>query len=210
MVKEIVVLVHGLWMTGWDMLLLRCRLRRCGFDARQFSYPSVRKNVRENAAALQRFAQTLEAPTVHFVGHSLGGLVILQLFQDFPAQRPGRVVLLGTPYGGCHAARRLARYALWRRFMGCSLEGGLLGGGPEWRAQRDLGVIAGTFPLGGGLWLGGVPRPNDGTIAVAETRVPKMTAHLTLPVSHMGMLLSAETARQTCAFLKTGRFETSR
>lgn len=204
--SEIVVFVHGLWMNGWDMTLLRRRVRRCGFDARQFSYPSTKKTVQENAAALQRFAQTLDAPAVHFVGHSLGGLVVLQLFQDFPAQRPGRVVLLGTPYSGCHAAQRLARYALWRRFLGCSLQGGLLGVRPAWRAQRELGVIAGTFPLGGGLWLGSVPRPNDGTVAVAETQVPGMAAHLTLPVSHMGLLISTATARQTCAFLKTGRF----
>ncbi len=205
--KEVVILVHGLWMTGLDMTLLRRRLRRCGFAVVQFSYPSVRSSVKENALRLQQFIQDIEAGTVHFVGQSLGGLVILQLFQDFPAQRPGRVVFLGTPYLGSHVARCLSAHTFWRSLFGKSLEGALLRGGPVWAGQRELGVIAGTLPIGGGLLIRDLPRPNDGTVAVQETYVPGMTAHITVSASHTGLLFAASVAQQTCAFLKTGHFQ---
>src|SRR5439155_5575717 len=75
-----VVLVHGLWLSGWCMLLLAWRLRRCGFRTYRFSYRSVRKGLRENAAALRAFSDAIDASTVHFVGHSLGGIVIQAMF----------------------------------------------------------------------------------------------------------------------------------
>ncbi len=110
-----VVLVHGLWMNGMEMCLLRRRLGKAGFATQRFSYPTVRSDIAANAARLQQFLSGLDADTVHFVGHSLGGLLILRLFADFPEQRPGRIVLLGTPYAGSATARNLARRAWGRR-----------------------------------------------------------------------------------------------
>ena len=78
-VKEMVVMVHGLRMPGWVMALLALRLRRCGFDTRVFSYPSVRTSLAENALQLSRFVARIAAPRIHFVGHSLGGLLVLQM-----------------------------------------------------------------------------------------------------------------------------------
>jgi pimeloyl-ACP methyl ester carboxylesterase len=204
--QETVVLVHGLFMKGWSMALLRRRLRRCGFRVVLFSYPSLGNSVKRNAEHLQQFTRNIEADTVHFVGHSLGGLVILQHLQDFPAQQPGRRVLLGTPYAGSHVARRLAAHSVWRHMFGKSLDGGLMRGGPAWGGAHELGVIAGSQRIGAGLLIRDLPVPNDGTVAVAETRIPGMTEHITLPVSHTGLVLAASVAQQTCAFLKTGRF----
>ncbi|MEO5702676.1 MAG: alpha/beta hydrolase [Gammaproteobacteria bacterium] len=204
--KEIVVVVHGLWMTGIDMLLLRRRLRRCGYEVVQFTYPTMRNSIDANAARLHEFTRTFnQDATIHFVGHSLGGLVILRLFQDFPERHSGRIVLLGTPCAGSHVAHRLSQY-LGRWLFGRSLDQGLLSDIHRWNGGRELGVIAGSLRMGGGLIVRDLPRPNDGTVAVQETYLPGMTEHIILPVSHTGLLFSETVARQLCAFLKTGCF----
>lgn len=200
------VFVHGLLMTGVDMTLLRHRVARGGFAVKQFSYASIRRAVEHNAACLQKYLNRIDAGVVHLVGHSLGGLVIRQLFHDYPAQRPGRVVTFGTPHQGSRVARVLSRWFAARLLMGRSL-GILLGDAPPWPADRELGVIAGTRGIGVGWLVPGLAEPNDGTVAVVETRLAQMTDYIEVPVSHTALLFSRETARQVCAFLSSGRFD---
>jgi len=207
---QAVVLVHGLWMTGIDMSLLRRRLRQCGFKTVRFSYPTVHQNIVQNAQRLQHFVDKIEADVIHFVGHSLGGLVIRQLFNDFPGQRPGRIVTIGTPHTGSLVARQFNRSSLGRLILGHSLDRGLLGDIPPWSSYREIGVIAGTLSIGVGRVVPGLPHPNDGTVAVAETFFEGMTDHITVHVSHTALLFSREVALQACAFLKTGGFNRQR
>lgn len=209
MSEEAVVLVHGIWMNGLDMGILRRRLARAGFDPVQFRYPSVRNAPAINAMDLNALARGLDAQTVHFVGHSLGGIVIRHLFSEYPDQRPGRVVTMGTPHRFSAAAERLSRSLPGRLLLGESIKRGLLGNAPPWPRARELGSIAGTLRLGFGMVVPGVPSPNDGTVAVEETRLPEMRDHLTLPVSHFGLLLSARAANQTAYFLRHGCFQTA-
>lgn len=204
--RPVVVLVHGLWMTGLDMTLLRIRLRQQGFSVKQFSYRAVRCDLRQNAERLNQFLMTIHAGTIHLVGHSLGGLVIRRLLHDFPEQRPGRMVTLGTPHQGSHVARFFARSHPLKRLLGKSIPA-LTGSVPPWQGRRTLGSIAGSLAVGVGGVLRGLPVPNDGTVAVEETRLANMSDHLTLPVSHMGMLVSARVAAQTGFFLRYGHFK---
>ncbi len=204
--RPLVVLVHGLLMTGLDLTLLARRLRRCGFATRIFSYASVRGDIDDSVERLYRFVAALHPVTLHLVGHSLGGLLIRLLLDRHPELPPGRVVTIGTPHNGSVVARRL-----WHRRWGKLLLGRsaatLAGAVPPWRGARLLGSIAGRLSLGVGVFMHGLPRPNDGTVAVAETRLGGMDDHLVLPLSHVALVVSAQTARQTCRFLRTGRFE---
>lgn len=202
---EKVVLVHGLYLPGVYMMSLQRRVGRCGFHVLRFDYPSVRRTVEQNAAGLQGLLQRIDADVVHLVGHSLGGLVVRQLFHDYPDQRPGRVVTLGTPHGGSYVARQLSRWAVGRLLLGHSLDP-LLGRVPPWEGARDMGVIAGTVGMGLGWVVRGLPRPNDGTVAAEETRLPGMSDYIELPVSHTAMVFSSRVARQVCAFLCAGAF----
>jgi len=202
--KPAVVLVHGLWMTGWDMYLLAHRMEQCGFRVYRFSYRSTRYGLRENAFLLNRFLETIPGATIHLVGHSLGGLVIRRLFLDYPRQRPGRIVTLGTPHRTSRTAQRLQRAGWGRWALGKSF-GALTTALPPWDNRRDLGSIAGNQPLGLGRLLRCLPAENDGSVAVDETVVPG-SAHIVLPACHMGMLVSAPVAREACQFLHTGRF----
>ena len=202
---EIVVLVHGLWLTGLEMSLLRRRLRRCGFNPVQFTYPTVRCSLADNARRLQRFVSRLDAGTVHFVAHSLGGLLLRQFFHDYPRQRLGRVVTLGTPHAGSAAALRLAQQRIGRLLLGKSLDHGLRGDVPAWSGEREIGVIAGDLGLGLGRLLG-LAGPNDGAVLLSETRLPEMTDYRVFHTSHTGLLFSSEVAQASCAFLRKGRF----
>lgn len=208
--KEAVVFVHGIWMTGLELLPLRRRVERCDYATYLFHYPSLRRTPRQNAARLNAYLQNLDHEVIHLLGHSLGGIVVLHLFAAFPQQKPGRVVMLGTPLRGSAVAQHLARYRLPRRLLGRATVEGLLGDAPQWQAPRELGMIAGYRGLGiGDLLLGGrLPRPNDGTVSVAETQTDGLQDRLEVPHSHFGMLLSRRVAQAVCNFLQTGRFET--
>jgi pimeloyl-ACP methyl ester carboxylesterase len=205
--RETVVLVHGLWMTGLEMGLLSRRLRGCGFSPRRFPFGEVRRSARENAGSLHAWLAEVPGETVHFVAHSLGGILLLHLFKRFADLRPGRVVFLGTSCRGSIVAQRLSHLPLLRAALGRSMDQGLDGGAPGWSGERELGVVAGTLGLGLGWLSGGLDPPHDGTVAVAETRLAGARAHITLPVSHFGLLLSADVARQVCGFLRSGRFQ---
>ena len=209
--QETVVLVHGLWLSGWSLYVLGQRLARYGFEICPFSYPSVSQNLPQNAARLQRFLVRLERPLVHLVGHSLGGIVIRALFHQHPAQPPGRIVTLGAPHGGSYPASVLVRTALGRKITGRSMQQLLAGMPTHWRpVDRDIGVIAGDISIGMGRLFPRFPRPNDGVVSAAEAELPGATDTITLHVSHTAMVVSSQVAHQVCWFLKHGRFQTDR
>jgi pimeloyl-ACP methyl ester carboxylesterase len=204
---SLTVLVHGLWVHGVLMQAQRRALQRSGFEAVCYSYPTVRLTLTENAARLARFARSFGATTIHWVGHSLGGLVIVRMLDMEKDMAPGRVVLEGVPYRGSAAGRTLAASALGARALGRSMKE-WLETHPPGPCGREVAVIAGTLGLGlGRLITRALPVPNDGTVAVEETEVPAATDRIVLPVSHMSMLVSPAVARQICAFLREGRFQ---
>lgn len=203
--QKTVVLIHGLYMHGAMMIPLARRLRQFGYRIKLFSTPSVRRSPLENAHALAQTVKTLDVPTLHFVAHSLGGIVVWHLFQRSPDQPPGRVVTLGTPFQGSYTARTINAGRL-RFVLGRSVEQGLLDRCPSWPFDQQLGSLAGTLNRGLGRLLADVPVPCDGSVSVAETCIPGMTDHICLPVSHTGMLFAPSVADQIHGFLTTGRF----
>ncbi len=161
---------------------------------------------RQNATALQQWLRRHPAPAVHYVAHSLGGLVLCHLFHGFPDQPPGRVVLLGTPLCGSRSAARLAGLPGGRAILGASLQQGLLGDCPAWPATRETGAVAGTVGVGLATLMGGLGAVGDGAVAVSETQVPELADHIQIRTSHTGLLFSPAVARQACAFLHHGKF----
>jgi pimeloyl-ACP methyl ester carboxylesterase len=194
-------------MSGGESLLLRRRLsREYGMEVHPFRYATA-TSMGEITARLQRFVRDLQADRLHFVGHSLGGLVIYRFLERFPQQPPGRVVFLGTPSVASRAAVQAAHIRLVATAMGRSVQDELLRPRDRrWNADRQLGIIAGTRPLGFGQILARFDEDCDGTIGVSETQLPGATEHITLHVSHLGMLVSSRVARETGAFLQEGRF----
>lgn len=203
-----VVYVHGLWMMGAECYLLGRQLwRDRGYRLTVFRYHSVRQSAAEVAAQLHALVASLEAPQVHLIGHSLGGSIVLEYLERHAMRQSGRVVLMGAPVLGSRSAGYLARWAWGRRIMGRAVADELLSPpARRWDSSREVGIIAGTCPVGLGQLLMRFGEPNDGTVAVSETRLPGATASLELPVTHMGLLWSSRAAREAGSFLAHGCF----
>lgn len=201
-----VVFVHGLWMNGLETSWLRRRVRALGFTPGVFHYASLHAGVEQVVDDLSRRLARLPPP-VHLVGHSLGGVMLLKLFELRPDQPPGRVVLMGSPAAGSRAAQAVSRWAIGPSVLGPLALAELAGARDRrWSQARELGVIAGSGRLGLGRLVSDLPAPNDGTVAVEETRLEGMTDHVVLPVTHTGMLVSVQVAEHVARFLRVGRF----
>ena len=193
-------------MGPWAMLYLARRLGEASLATVRVSYPTLGAKLCDSADHLAQTVARVRSPTVHFVAHSLGGLLIRHLFHRHPEQRPGRVVTLGTPHQASYVARWMAGHGPLRHLLGKTGHEGSLGDAPPWTGSHEMGVIAGNLHLGLGQVVPGLPRPNDGTISVEETRLRQAKDHLVLPLTHTGLLVSRTVANQTIAFLNTGRF----
>jgi pimeloyl-ACP methyl ester carboxylesterase len=204
----LVVYLHGLWLAGHEAFLLRRRLQDLyALEVAVFSYPSISASMADVTTRLQAFIKKSAPAELHLLAHSLGGLVAYRFLERFPEQPPGRVVFLGPPAVASRAALRVAKARWASALLGrCVAEELLTARERRWAAPRDLGIIAGTRRVGLGQFFARFDEPSDGTVAVAETRLPGATDHITLPVSHMGMLLSARVARETGEFLTRGHF----
>jgi tetratricopeptide (TPR) repeat protein len=215
-VGTVVVYVHGLWLWGGESFLLRRRLARAlDAECRFFSYPSVSAGIDDNAAALGKYLRGIRADRLHLVAHSMGGLVILRLFEHWsrlapgsPELPPGRIVLAGSPVRGSRTAERLAGLPLGRALLGRSAAEVLLEHGERrWAGGREVGVITGERAVGLGRLFGPMDGANDGTVWAEETGLAGATDQVRLRVSHSGMVFSPLVATQIAAFLRDGRFE---
>ncbi len=196
-------------MNGLESFLLRDRLAKAGFAPSVFRYPSMNCSLTDVTATLAARLRSFDGK-VHLVGHSLGGVVVLETLEREGELPPGRIVLLGSPVQGSRAARSIAAWSLGPQLLGALAVAELAREHDRhWRLQREIGLIAGCRSVGLGRVFSALPQPNDGTICVDETRLPGATAHLILDVSHTGMLMSSQVASSVAGFLSVGRFHGS-
>ena len=214
MAGETVVLVHGLWMNGLELAMLGHRLRNeHGYDVRTFSYPTMSGSAPDICRDLAAFASSTaeEGRVVHFVGHSLGGVLVYRTLAECGAGRlGGKAVLLGSPISGSKAARGAASFPALRPLLGPHVLSELAAPPPRrWEGPNAVGAIAGTLRMGTGQFFAHFDEDNDGTVAVSETRIPGLADHLVLPHSHFGMLYARDVTAQVAHFLRTGQFSSS-
>jgi pimeloyl-ACP methyl ester carboxylesterase len=206
--RETVVVVHGLWMIGSVMSIVRRRLQVHGFEVATFGYASIREGLESNAAKLAEFLVHVPGDTVHLLGHSLGCVVIRTLLERHSLDRPGRIVCLGPPFAGSVTAERVLRLPGGSHVLGLSMRDLIARGSFEMAPPgREIGIIAGRIGIGLGRIFGRFDGPNDGMVMVAETRLAGAADHIVLPVAHTSLLWSREVSRQAEHFLRVGRFE---
>lgn len=211
-VAKTVVCLHGVWMPGAVMTLVKRRLEsEFDYDAHLFSYPSISGTLDENAQSLADFVAEKQFDRVHLVGHSLGGVVSLRMLALQPDAPVDRVVCLGSPLCGSRAASHVNQTDWGNTILGKSLTEGVVDGAAnQWArdvtASREVGVIAGTVPVGVGQLLTSFEGDNDGTVAVSETQLPGIKDHICMAVNHKGLVISNDVIDQTAAFLKRGEF----
>ncbi|MBP3974231.1 alpha/beta fold hydrolase [Pseudoxanthomonas spadix] len=195
--------LHGIWNAQAWVRPLAWRLSARGFDAQVFGYRSI---TAVPQAAIDCLAQCLgDGPPTHLVGYSLGGLIALETLRRYPQLPVPRLVCLGSPLRGSATARALLQRG-WGGLLGRS--GPLLDHGCQpWHGPTQVAMVAGLVPRGVGRLLGAVGTDSDGTVALAETRLPGLADHCCVPASHTGLAFSPQAARQVAAFLRCGRFQ---
>ena len=216
---DVVVLVHGMIRSGKCFGALAGDLEAAGFTAVPVTYPSTRQSLRAGAAMLAEVTDRLVADqdpadpvTLHFVGHSAGGLVIRAWGEVTPDAPVGRTVLLGVPNGGAALADAVRAVPV----LGGSLA--LAWGAAAGELSTDPAATLRTLPPPRGPFAtiagcrgtaGGynplVPGDDDGTVGVAEARLAGEAAHLAVPGALHSFLMNDERVRAaTVEFLRGG------
>ncbi|WP_426527076.1 esterase/lipase family protein [Bradyrhizobium sp. McL0615] len=211
--RDGVVLLHGISRTALSFRKMQLALERAGFTTLNLDYLSRSKALEALAEdihpAIQRFADGIDG-AVHFVGHSMGGLLARVYIARHRPKRLGRVVMLGTPNGGSEIADRLKNFGAFRAFFGPA--------GQQLGTQRSavddamlppidysVGVIAGNRsidPVAGTM----LPKPHDGRVSVANTRLDGMADHIIVETSHPWLVRNGLAIEQTITFVRDGSF----
>ena len=188
------------------MAAMAKRLRTRGFHVVVFSYPTRGDSLDGHADELHAFLGKNGADELHLVGHSMGGLVILNMLSRYDDLPPGRVVLMGTPVKGSAAVKRLEKLP-GQQFIFGKVRDNLLQGFRHTPHGRETGVICGTRAFGLGQITGRHLEANDGSITVAETQLDGLKDRLELTVAHSEMLVSTEVVEQVEQFILYGKFK---
>lgn len=198
-----VVLIHGIWMKGPELLYLRYKLWRQGYQVYQFHYPSILNTPEQNAERLNSFVEKINEPTIHFVAHSLGGIVVTYFLNTHEYSKGGKVVFIGTPINGSAVAKHVYKNQTLKYLLGKAAINGLVSGTPKWLSKRKLCVISGTKNLGVGKILARkeMQEKNDGTVNLEETQVVGANEVHVVPHSHFSMLWSSDVAEKIMSFL---------
>ncbi len=208
--EEAVVLVHGLGRSRASMAVLAQRLEWAGYGVVTVGYRSLSDHFPDQVATVRSVVERCcaESPRVHFVGHSLGGLVIRGYLAETPPEQLGRVVLLAPPNQGSLFIDWLDEIPAATEVLGPV--GSALGTDttdiPATLPPPDyeMGIVAGTrsiHPIGHLA----IPGPDDGIVSVEQTRVEGVPI-IVLPRSHAFIMSSRYTAQAVIEFLTTGEF----
>jgi hypothetical protein len=212
--QEYVILLHGLCRTSRSMVPMERALSEPGYQVLNVDYPSrsgsIDKLSDEAIGGAVSDCQRHGAVAIHFVTHSLGGILVRSYLTRHTIPNLGRVVMLGPPNQGSEVVDKLGSFWFFKKINGPA--GSELGTdknsmpnqlGP---ANFGVGVIAGNRSIN---WINSllIPGRDDGKVSVERTRLAGMTDHIVVRATHPFLMRNRTVIRQTIHFLRTGQFE---
>ncbi len=208
---ETVVLLHGLARSDKAMNKMAKELQTEGYRVINHGYPSTSATIEELTVGIFNTLdpQIKNAETVHFVTHSMGGIILRQHLEEHQLPNLGRVVMLAPPSRGSEVPDRLGRIFLYQWINGPA--GNQLGTGANSLPLRlkkpdfELGIIAGDRSINPILSLL-IPGPDDGKVALARVKPEAYTDYVQLHVTHPCMVWNSKVIAQTKHFLEHGDF----
>ena len=185
-----------------------------GYEVANVDYPSREHPIEELSglaieAGLKQCAES-DYQSVHFVTHSLGGILVRYYLTGHPLARLGRVVMLAPPNQGSQVIEKFGWMPGFHLLNGPA--GDQLGAGEGsiplqlGKVTYPVGILAGTHSINWILSMA-LPDPDDGKVSVEATREEGMADFMTLPVSHPFIMSDPEAIRQTLVFIESGQFD---
>lgn len=209
---DCVVLVHGLARSSHSFSKMERALQDSGFVVVNHSYPSTKHDIKTLSEEIipGSVKECPEGSRIHFVTHSLGGILVRQFFATVDLSNPGRVVMLAPPNQGSEITDKLKHNWFYKTINGPAgqeLETDSLSTpnklGP---ANFELGIIAGTKTVN--PFLSRIlPNPDDGKVSVESTKLEGMNDHIEVPYSHTFILRKDHVIEQVFYFLTWGEFK---
>ena len=212
---DCVILLHGLARTATSMNKMQRALVEEGFETANIAYPSRRYTIEELAEmaisdGLKACRSNGSTGRVHFVTHSLGGILVRQYLSTREIDELGRVVMLAPPNQGSVAADKLGKIPGYGWLNGPA--GRQLGKGEDsvplklGPADFELGVIAGSRSIDP-ITSAVLENPDDGKVSVADTKLEGMDDFIVVKHSHAFMMRMRRPIELTIRFLNSGSFE---
>jgi pimeloyl-ACP methyl ester carboxylesterase len=214
MAQDGVVILHGIFRTHRSMAGLARFLEKNGYRTLNIGYPSTRQAIEHLVdhihPMIEQFAATLEGGKLHFVGYSMGGLVIRAYLARYRPPSLGRVVMLGTPNQGSAVADFVCNWRLYKKLYGPAGQQ-LVTKVDSFRhlyglVDYEVGILAGnrSIDIICSIILG--REPHDGKVTVKSTELEGMKDHLVIPANHTYFPSDKRAWKQTLAFLRDGAF----
>jgi len=209
---DYVVLLHGIFRTNRSMKPVEKYFVKAGYQVINLSYPSLKKDIGGLAEHLHETLKTYKidpSKKIHFIGYSLGGLIVRAYLKKYRPDNLGRVVMLGTPNQGSQVADFVQKIFFYKYLYGPA---GLQLGTDQAEFEHlfgpvdyDLGIIAGNRTIDPVLSML-LPGPNDGKVTVERTKLAGMKDHIVIPVSHTFMPNKEAVKQQALHFIEHGSF----
>lgn len=211
-----VILLHGLGRTSRSMKVMAQSLEQEGFSVANIDYPSRDYSIEKLAMKVipegVRQCESHNTQQIHFVTHSMGGILVRYYLSKNNINRLGRVVMLSPPNRGSEVADALKENAFYKWMNGPA--GQQLGTDPDTLVNQlgpvpfSVGIITGnTHALFDGWFADLIPGQDDGKVSVERAKVEGMADFLVLPYTHPFIMKAGEVIAQTIHFLRNGRFK---